>query len=392
MLFFMKVVDGVISFWAPVQIQAAFKNEFVMGLIISSQSIFGFLADLIFPSFLKKLTTQRLVIFGFVSILTTTLILTGSIFWPFLVMFELAMVMWALYFELFSFSGYQFVSTQVPLSLRSGTWGIIDVFRNLGVFFGPLIAAWFLPTHYLFLEVVLILFLLIGFVLFYYAIYKRQNTSEDLDVKNINLLVESKHWLILSKSVWPAVSMSLLLNIIDATFWTVGSIWTITLIKQNGFGSLLLPAYIFPSLFFGLILAKLNIYRGKKILTEKMLIIAGAFLMLMAVNGSVYWVLAMDFLSACFGALAYPLLDGVYSDLIARMGREKKDMIGLTSATVNLAYIVWSPIAGLIAIQIGERMTFSYLGLLIILASIGLLYLTPKKLRLPQEEIKSWDH
>lgn len=385
----MKIVDSAISFWVPIQIQGAFNSSLVTGLIISSQSVMGLLADLIFPHLLKTFKTRSLIIFGFISMLTTTLILTGSVLWPFFLIFELTMIMWAIYYELFAFGSYQFMSLQVPLTHRSGAWGIADVFRNLGLFVGPLIAVWLLPTNYILLEVILIVIILVGFLLFKSS-NKEVVIVDKVDTTNIKPAVEFKHWAILVKAIWPAISMTFLLTLIDSTFWITGSIWTESLIKESAWGGFLLPAYTLPSLFIGLILARWEIYKGKKILAEKMIILTGFFLFLMAFGGSIHWILLMVLISSSFSGLAYPLLDGVYSDLIERMGREKKDMIGLTNSTVNLAYIICPPIMGIIVSQIGPRMSFSYVGLLVILAAIGLLVLTPKKLRLPQEEMQSW--
>jgi MFS family permease len=98
----------------------------------------------------------------------------------------------------------------------------------------------------------------------------------------------------------------------------------------------------------------------------------------------------MVLLSASALSICYPLVEGVYTDIVARMGREKKEMIGLTSSVLNLAYVVWPPIAGAITLLVGERMTFSVVGLLAALAAFILLFVTPKKLMLPQQEIKKW--
>ncbi len=73
------------------------------------------------------------------------------------------------------------------------------------------------------------------------------------------------------------------------------------------------------------------------------------------------------------------------------MGKEKKDMIGLTSSVINISYIIWPVFAGLLASKVGERLTFSYMGVLVLTISIILLFVTPRKLKLPQTEIKTWE-
>lgn len=185
--------------------------------------------------------------------------------------------------------------------------------------------------------------------------------------------------------------ISLVLGFIDSTFWTTGAVWTEKLAKINYLGGLFLPFYQLPAIFLGVIVAGWGIYRGKKILTEKLMIIAGLFLAALALNSSIYWQLAMVFLSSVALAVCYPLLEGVYTDIVSRMGKEKNDMIGLTSSVANVSYIVWPPIVGIIAGFVGERLTFSIVGGLVVAVSAILLFVTPKKLRLPQTEIKSWE-
>jgi MFS family permease len=73
------------------------------------------------------------------------------------------------------------------------------------------------------------------------------------------------------------------------------------------------------------------------------------------------------------------------------MGRERKHLIGLSLSTWSIAYIVGPIVAGYIARSIGEAKTFTVLGVFTLLVSLILLIASPKKLRLPQKEIKTWE-
>lgn len=360
-----------------------------MGIVISFQSVIGFIADLVFPGLLKNTRSKSMLIWAIIMSGATSVMLIGSVYFPFVLLFLLTMAVWGVYYELMNFAQYQFMGSTVPSHMRSSAWSVSNIFYNLSYFLGPLFAAFILLKGFVVTESVFISFLVIGFFMltFLKIVHDVPINNEVLDV---NPFAELKHWLTLSKVIWPVIVISLLLGFIDATFWTTGAVWTEKLAGINFAGGLFLPFYQLPSIFLGLTIAKWGIYKGKKILTEKFLIVAGLFLMLLAVSPNIFWILAMVLISSIALSISYPLLEGVYTDIVARMGHSGKDMIGLTSSTVNLAYIIWPPIAGIIASQIGERFAFSYLGLLVILAAIGLLFVTPKKLRLPQEEIKTW--
>ena len=85
------------------------------------------------------------------------------------------------------------------------------------------------------------------------------------------------------------------------------------------------------------------------------------------------------------------MTEAVYSDITERMGYEGKHMMGLSSSTLSLAYIIGPVMAGGIAQLVGERLTFSVMGILMALVALILLIVTPRKLRLPQSEIQAWD-
>ena len=90
-------------------------------------------------------------------------------------------------------------------------------------------------------------------------------------------------------------------------------------------------------------------------------------------------------------SVVYPLVDAVYTDIVVRMGKEKKHLIGLTNSIISLAYILGPTLAGLSAKILGEQSSFVILGATTSLVALFLLFVTPKKLKLPQTEIHTWD-
>lgn len=389
-LFLLRLSDAMISFWAPNQIQSALKSSILMGLIISFQSIVGFMADLIFPALLRTTKTKRLIFWAIILSALTSFFLVTSTVQPFIAIFLITMTLWGIYYEFVAFANYQFMGSSVPPHMRTAAWGVMGTFVNLAYFLGPLLAAMVLIKSYVLAEGIILIFLCLALLLL--STFKKSHDSPTpVDLKTINPWVELKHWLTLTKHIWPAMVLSLMMGFIDSTFWTTGAIWTEKLAKINYLGGLFLPFYQLPAIFLGVVVAGWGIYKGKKILTEKFLALSGLFLIGLAVSDSVYWQLSMVLLCASALSVCYPLLQGVYTDIVARMGKEKNDLIGLTSSVVNISYIIWPPIVGVVASLVGERLTFSFMGVLVVVVSIVLLFVTPKKLRLPQEEIKEWE-
>jgi MFS family permease len=389
-IFLLRLSDAVISFWAPNQIQSSLNSPALMGIIISFQSIVGFGADLIFPALLKSTGVKKLIFWAGMASALAGFFLAAAAWKPLIAIFLITMGLWGLYYEFLAFASYQFMGKTVPAHMRSAAWGVVGVFGNMAYFLGPLLASAILLKSYVLAEGAILVFVLGAFALL--STFKHDHgTSVPVDIKQVNPWVEFGHWVKLAKRIWPAMVMSLLLGIIDSTFWTTGAVWTEKLAKINYLGGLFLPLYQLPAIFLGVVMAKWEIYKGKKILTEKFLIVSAIFLILLAFNGSVAWQLSMVLLAATALAVCYPLLDGVYTDIVARMGKEKNDLIGLTSSVTNIAYIIWPPAAGLLAQAFGERKTFGLVGALVGVTAFVLLFVTPKKLRLPQEEIKTWE-
>ena len=90
-------------------------------------------------------------------------------------------------------------------------------------------------------------------------------------------------------------------------------------------------------------------------------------------------------------AVAFPMTEAVYSDVIARMGHEKKHLMGLTSSMGSLAYIIGPITAGLLSSKWREGGAMAVVGVMALVLGAWLLAVTPKKLKLPQNEIKEWE-
>ena len=271
-LFFARIADAIISFWAPVAVQNVLNNSFVMGLIISFQSIVGLSADLIFPKILRTVNSQRLVYSGIAMLAITSFFLVSSQYLPYIAIFLVTMALWGIYYEFIAFANYQFMGSVVPLNMRSGAWGVAGIFVNLAYFLGPLLAAMLLLRGYWVTEGVVLVFLLFSFILLSLT-GKVHSSTGSVDLTEINPWIELKHWATLAKHIWPAMVISVILGFIDSTFWTTGTIWTEKLSQESVYGGLFLPLYQLPSIFLGIMVARWAIARGKKYLARSLLLL-----------------------------------------------------------------------------------------------------------------------
>lgn len=392
MLFFVYLGDGILSDWVPSFIQASLKSPLLMGFIVSFSSLIGFGADLVFPQMLKAVKTRKLMLMAIGTSLIFSGVLLWSIVWPWVVLFLLAMAIWGIYYEFLGFGGQQFVSEAVPAKARSSTWAIMGVFKSLSYFLGPIIGSTIAVTRGDTPTVIMaVIFVLIGYGIWLLMKDKRTEHEITEPSEKINILNEIKHWWTLSEHVWPVLTISIFMGLVDATFWTTGTVLTDSLAEKNWLGGMFLPFYMLPMVIFGILVAKWGIYKGKKKVAEITMLLAGICLSFLGLTNSLYMLLAISLLTGTALSIAWPMTDAVYTDIVDRMGREGKHMVGLSSSTLSLAYIVGPIIAGGIAQTVGEKMTFSVMGILTVIVAIFLLFTTPRKLRLPQEEIQNWE-
>jgi DHA1 family tetracycline resistance protein-like MFS transporter len=389
-LFFVFLSDAVLSFWVPNFLETSLKSPLAMGLVMSASSVVGLGLDLILPQVIKGVTVKQLVFLAIATSLTFSLFLLEATWVPIVTIFLLAMATWGIYYELLGFAQQQFVADATPLQFHPAAWGILGVFRSLAYFLGPLLGGLLLG-----LGVRVPVFVGLGFAFISLIILVFYGTAHDrpmeIDAHQVSLWREIEHWKVLFKHVWPVLVLSLFLGLIDATFWTIGAVWTEELSQKHWLGGAFLSIYVLPSIFMGFVVAKWGIYKGKKRAAMKFLIASGLLLAALGVSDSIPWQILVVFLSSVALAIVYPLTDGVYSDIVARMGRERRHMMGLSSSTLSLAYIVGPPLAGAAAQIVGEQMTFAVVGVASILVAVALLAFTPRKLKIPQSQVQSWE-
>lgn len=389
-LFFVLLSDAVLSDWVPGYLQGVLGSPLAMGLMMALSSVVGFVMDLVFPQLLRSSGVRKLAGGALLGALIFLLSMLSSTWWSYLLILAMGMAAWGIYYELDSFMTQQFVAGVAPSHERSSVWGVVGVVRNAAYFLGPIVGGY--VAYYGDRAVVLGS---MGVLIFAYLLFLmiRLPTEREIDHHDasINLREEISHWYVLGVRVWPILLTSFVVGLIDATFWTSGTVLTDRLAENSLFGGWFLSAYMFPFLFAGLLVARWGVDVGKKKWAARFLLIGALSLMLVGFVKSVFLLLLVVALAGLFIAMAFPLIDSVYTDLVARARKGRKHIMGMSSATFSLAYVVGPILSGFISGRLGEEMTFTMMGVVVCVVAVILLVVTPKKLKLPQDEIQSWE-
>lgn len=389
-LFFVLLSDAVLADWVPGYMQGVLGSPMKMGLMMALSSVIGFSMDLVFPQILRRSGVHKLAGGAIVGSLIFLLSMLGSTWFSYGLILIVGMAAWGVYYELDSFMTKQFVAGVAPKELRSAVWGVVGIVRNLAYFLGPLIGGIILKWGDRMVVLSAGGVLALAYILFLFI--KLPHSHEiDEEIHGVHIIEEIRHWLSLGRRVWPILTLSVLAGIVDATFWTTGTVLNDHLATRSAIGEWFLPAYMLPSLFIGIIIAKWGLSEGKKKWAERLMLLGGLVLGMIAWVESVEAIILIVIISSIFMAMSWPLMDATYTDLVVRSRRGRKHMIGLSSSALSMAYVIGPIMAGWLSGHFGEVETFAIVGWGVVVISVALLFVTPKKLELPQNEMREWE-
>ena len=378
------------SYVSPVYIEAHVQNSTSMGLVISASSVIGILCDFIFARIFKQ---KSFIFFIWAAIICSALFpISFSLLPPSISIFMLGMAIWGVYYELLQFSDFNFIKQSLPLRSYSSGWGMLSSFKATAYFLGPLIAGLLLNTNYTYaFQGALVFTFTAGVILFFYSL-KLPQTKTPIDERitpSVSWTNEIKIWITLVGKIWPVYIFIFLLYLIDSAFWTIGTLLSEQMRQQSPLGGFILPAYSLPTLFMGLIIGRIFPPTGKKRLSFLTASLAGVFIAAIGFITDPLWIVVSVFSASLLLSIAFPEIFAVFEDYVSRLGKLGNDMIGLQGSAISLAYIVGPVIAGAAATFIGNQLTFTLFGVLVAIYSLAAVFLTPKKIRLPQSELQN---
>lgn len=382
-VFFFSFGDAIMSYFSPVEIENHFQDAFLMGLVLSSSSAVGLVADLLiskyFPHYDYRFFVKWLII------LATLFPLTFLMLPAMTLTYFAAMAIWGVYYEFSAFSQFNFIHQTVKTDEHAKAWSLMSAIHAFGFMVGPVAAGIFLThSRTLTLGAVVASLIVAGiFFLILQAISKKHEESVPM-LGGRTFKTELRLWKLLLKKIWPVYIFFLALVILDTSFWTVGPLISEEIAEHSWLGALLLPAYTFPSLMTPFIIQKISPKVSKKRIAFISAII-GATIMgggaLLLGEGSPFLTIAV-LVGSIFISIDYPEIEAVFEDYIARIDDYENDLVGLRSSASSLAYIIGPILAGFTADFIGYGKTMGIFAIILMVVAIIVLIVTPRKIRM----------
>lgn len=375
MIFFFAFADSLLSFILPLLIVERGFTPAQMGLIIASSSAAGALFDLFASRFIRNASYRRIYF--------SVLILAG-IFGAWLLqsrtvgMFVIAMVFWGIYWDLFHFANYDFVSRTAREKEHSGAFGVLAAFKALGAMLAPLVAGLVIGIV-VGLKPFLIAFVSLTIALFVWSLLLMQR-SRAIEMPRLHPPLPAKQklkiWLSLFRQIWPVLFLVWLIYLLDAFFWTAGP-----LMAEDGsfgvWGGLLLTIYTLPTLLMGWAVGGLTKRHGKK-RTAFFSLMAGALILTLLWLGlSGGWLLLIVLLASIFLSLVLPSIEGAFADYVAETREIENEIEGVVDLFYNMGWIVGPALAGVFVQEFGAQHSFAAMGVVVALAAFLLWTKTP---------------
>lgn len=371
LVFFLTLADTTGMYIVPLLLAQQGFSTTMLGVIIGFSSIAGALFDFVVFLFFRNTNFRRLLLLVFALCLAYPLVLrySGTI-WIFL----FAMAVWGVYFDLFNISMFDFVSRYTKRRAHAAGFGEIQVVRSLANVVAPLVVGLLLVDAFIWKPFELYwIYLAIAFLFFMILVIRTRDVHHrQARVRRKHFFVAFRIWKKVLKFFLPVLLLTIFLFIIDAFFWTLGPLYAQQI--GDGVGSFFLTVYTLPLLIMGWLIGSITSRFGSTRVAHICLLIGSLLLSCFVFVSPGIWILGLVFLMSLCTSVAFPAVNALYADYIAREPYQEGEVEAMEDFSANIGYVAGPILAGYLADQVGLAGAFSLAGVGGVLLALALIY------------------
>lgn len=359
-----------------------------MGLIIATSSVTGALFDIAVCRIFKNVSFRRMFLLMFAVCLLFPLVLFSA---KTAIIYILAMAMWGIYYDLKNFGSFDFVSRFTSHDEHSSSFGVISIAISIAYVVAPLFASYLIEDRISWEPFIFAWIALSIAFIFYLILICNSKSKKPLshtcpeceEAPSPSKKSEMKIWASVGKIIFPILLLTVMLNIIDSFFWTVGPLLAEELMSTGNFlARLVVPAYMISTLLIGWTIGSITNRFGKKRSAFIGLLIGSGFYFLIYFIHEPALIVLDIFVASLLASIAWPAINGAYADYISETAQYEKEIAGLEDFYTNIGFVIGPVIAGLLADTLGNAGAFSIMGLIGMILAIILLCITPKSINI----------
>lgn len=367
MLLFWIIFDSTLAYIAPLLMAEQGFSRTVIGLVLGSSSVFGALFDILLSRYLANAHYRRIFYLMFAVCFIYPLILWQA---KTISLFLVAMAAWSFYYNLHNFGDFDFIARTTKRSESVASFSIVQIFQEIGFLLAPIIAGLAISELVGWRPfAIATLFLIASFMVFLALVRlmaQRNGTQHlpEITVARRPFIVEMSIWQKVGRQLLPLLLVSLLLNIIDAFMWTLGPLYAESQQVIGGLNGVVISAYALPSILLGVFIGSIARHFGSKRTLYGSVVMALLFFGAMGMLPSVTTVILAIFLASCFIAIAWPVVNSLYTSFITREPHYEREIESVQDFFTNVGYIIGPMIAGVLADTFNLLQAFSAMALI----------------------------
>lgn len=394
MALFWTIYDATLSYLTPLFLEEQHFGEFSIGLIIGFSSLTGALFDFVISKIFPNTSFRRVFLVMLAVCAGYPLILHQA---STLSVFLVAMAMWGIYYDLWGFGIFNFVSTTSLKKNFTKDFGLLQIMRSLGAIIAPLVIGVLVINIYDWKIMVFswanLFVACAAFAVLLIVSPKstRKNDVEDVKIATLekrswNLLTwknEITSWKKVGKVIAPALIVTLLYYMNEAFFWTIGPLYGDSM-GSLLFGGLFLAADTTPGLFVGWYVQRFTMIWGKKRVAFLALLCGGLILGTFGLITTPWAHIIIVLCSSLFLSMSIPAINGAFADYIVETPELEKEIEGLEDFAFNAAYVIGPIAAGGLAEWLTIPWTFTAIGIIEVVVAVILILTSPRHIRVPR--------
>ena len=255
---------------------------------------------------------------------------------------------------------------------------------SLAGLLAPLIAG-FLITNMDATKPIIAAYVFLGLATVWYAVLlglTRNDMRLQTSVKrrHISLVRELSIWRKVGVRLFPVLAVTLMINIIDGFYWTIGPLFAESLTHLGPFAGLFMVSYSLPPLLIGWSIGSITRRWGSKRSAIVALLLGSLTLGGVGFLSGQFVLVAVNFIASFFMAVAAPAISGAYADYITEAKKIATEIETMEDMFTNLGFVIGPVAAGIIADSFGYQHAFAALGILGVVVATLLLFITPKSI------------